>query len=292
MDIFKTIVGKGPKKPGKEPNKKACLVIIAGKGIGKTFFIKEKTTIIGRSAEADFQIDDDMVSRKHCEIIIQDNEKVKIIDKGSTNGTLVNFEKIQETELKDGDKIYLGEIVIKFVYKDALEADFHDEIYKLASLDGLTKLYNKNHFKDLLEMEMSKAKRQNTPLALGMIDLDFFKQINDTHGHQAGDFVLVTIVNNIKQFLRKEDILARYGGEEFCLLLCNTNLSQAATVAEKIRENIENSPVIYADKKIPITISIGIKMFDDEITDCDTFIEKADHKLYSAKENGRNRITS
>jgi two-component system, cell cycle response regulator len=288
---FKTIVGKKLKKPGEKTSKKACLAIITGKEIGKTYTLKKEETIIGRNEESTFQINEDLISRKHAAIILQDKNKVKLIDLESTNGTYVNFKKIKEAYLADGDKITFGQTTLKFIFKDPLEVNFHDEIYKLAAMDGLTQIYNKINFKEHLDKEISLVKRQKTPLSIAMMDIDFFKKINDTHGHQAGDYILATLAGIIKKCLRKEDVFGRYGGEEFCILLKNTTIDKAFKVAEKIRTKIETSEFIYDDKKIPVTLSIGVYAFDESIANGDKFIEKADSKLYESKENGRNQTT-
>ena len=173
MAIFKTIIGSSSKKPDSGSEKKACLAIISGKDIGRTYNIEKAHVIIGRDDDTDVKIDDPLVSRMHA-LIKMENNTYKIIDQNSTNGTMVNFQHIKEATLQDSDKIMVGETIIKFIYKDSIEVDFHDEIYKLASLDGLTQIYNKKHFKELLEKELSRSKRQNASLSLCMFDIDFF----------------------------------------------------------------------------------------------------------------------
>ncbi len=289
--INKTIVSSGSRFPEFQSNKKACLVIISGQDIGKIIQLSKKHTIIGRSDTADITIDDPGVSRQHTAIIIESKDTIILKDLNSTNGTQINYQKITESPLKDDDKIIIANTVIKFIYKDLVEADFHEEIYKLASLDGLTQLINKKHFKEVLSREISRSQRQKEPLALCMMDIDFFKKINDTHGHQAGDHLLVEVTKLIKQQIRKEDVFARYGGEEFCLLLPNSTHESAYTVAEKIRQTIAETTLSFNNKAISVTLSIGIAMLQNASVDGDHFIEYADAKLYHSKQNGRNQVS-
>ncbi len=288
---FKTVVGGGPQFPRKNSEKRATLVIIAGHSIGKIFRITHEKTTLGRGEQCDFMIPDSLISRRHA-VITKEKEVVRLKDLNSTNGTYLNFHSFDNAPLKDGDYINMGTTIVKFLYSDSPEAQFHDEIYKLASLDGLTQIYNKKHFKELFEKELSRTTRHNIPLSLCMIDIDFFKQINDTYGHQAGDFVLSTMARDIRQELRKEDIFARYGGEEFCLLLPSTTAEACYTKANRIRETVANKQFLYNKQTISVTVSIGIYTIENkEKMSVDDCIERADQKLYVSKQEGRNRVT-
>ena len=153
---------------------------------------------------------------------------------------------------------------------------------KFAYTDLLTGLYNRRHFMELAQNPMEKAKRHNNPCYAMMMDLDYFKKVNDSYGHLAGDEVL-------KNALRSYDLLARYGGEEFVVLVSEATRDAALTLAERIRESIAATPCIYNCIKIPCTISIGIAA---SFSDCtiESLIDKADKGLYKAKEAGRNQV--
>jgi two-component system, cell cycle response regulator len=285
---FNTVIGKIP--PQKKNEKDTRLVIIAGNEIGKTFAITNKKEIIlGRNESADFILIDPLISRKHASII-KTKDEIKLKDLNSTNGLFVNFNKIKEISLKDGDKITLGTTIIKFLHKDSVETSFHDEIYKLASLDGLTQIYNKKCFFELFKKEINRAKRHETALSCCIFDIDFFKKTNDTYGHQAGDFVLETLANLIKNQLRQEDIFARYGGEEFSILLPENNIKQALKTMNKIRTLVNKTIFHYKPIDISISISGGIQELTPEINTAKTILEHADKKLYIAKKKGRNKI--
>jgi diguanylate cyclase (GGDEF) domain len=169
-------------------------------------------------------------------------------------------------------------------------------LLQLSSRDGLTGVANRRHFDEELADELSRAKREKTPLSLLMLDIDFFKLYNDTYGHYQGDdclrMVALTAQNAIK---RPGDSIARYGGEEFSVILPNTNLAGACAVAEKIRVDIENLkiPHIASNDKNIVTVSLGISNFSpgDDLLPAD-LIKQADHALYQSKKTGRNRVST
>ncbi len=158
-----------------------------------------------------------------------------------------------------------------------------------ALYDGLTKAYNRFVFEDRIVKEVEKAKREDKNLHLIMLDIDHFKRINDTYGHQTGDMVLKILSSQIKKVIRDIDFFARYGGEEFALLLPELSDELAKNVGERIRKKIEKTKFIYNKKEVKVTISIGLTKLrkDDSVK---TFIERADKALYEAKNSGRNRV--
>ena len=164
---------------------------------------------------------------------------------------------------------------------------------KMAITDGLTSLYSRAYFNDKLEDEFQRSMRYKTPLCLLMLDIDYFKSINDTHGHQAGDACLVALATLLRRFSRKVDTCARYGGEEFIVILPQTPFENARALAERLRQEVEELKVQYEDKTIQYTLSIGVSALSltDETT-AEALLKAADSALYVAKENGRNRVRS
>lgn len=174
-------------------------------------------------------------------------------------------------------------------------ANVYAEILKHATLDALTGFYNRHQLEERIKQEVSSAKRQTRSLCTIMTDIDYFKNVNDTYGHAAGDLVLKTISNVIKHQLRDYDIAGRYGGEEFVIILPFTKLSEAQMVASRLRKAVENTQIDISkinpdiqEKNINVTISLGISEFNFEDNE-KTLLQKADKALYKAKENGRNR---
>lgn len=165
------------------------------------------------------------------------------------------------------------------------------ELKQRAITDGLTSAYNHRHFYELLDIEFENSKRHDRYLGCIMLDLDYFKNINDKHGHRVGDLILKEIASLIRKCIRKGDILARYGGEEFIILLPETNIKNSSLAAEKIRKTVEESSFIADRKRIRLTISAGVSGFPEHnVIKCDGLVKLADDALYKAKKTGRNKV--
>lgn len=268
-----------------------CLVEIYGEDIGRRTTLDRPDLVIGRSESCNIQIDQESVSRQHCRIVTHGGDS-KLYDLGSTNGTYVNDRRIDEIHLRDGDLVRVGRSIFKYLAGSNLEAKYHEEIYRLTTVDGLTQCYNKRYFLDSLERELNRSQRYARKMSLAMFDIDHFKRINDTFGHLAGDDVLRELAHLVARNLRREDIFARYGGEEFAIVLPETDTSGARQMCEKLRGLIEEHVFDFGDVVIPVTISLGIKTVyvNDLPISATNFIAGADAKLYEAKQGGRNRV--
>ncbi len=170
----------------------------------------------------------------------------------------------------------------------------NESLKELAIKDGLTGLYNIRYFHEMIDVGIANAVRDKDKCSLIFTDVDYFKKYNDTYGHPAGDEVLIGLANVLKSSVRANDLLARYGGEEFIILLPNTDMGGAALVAEKMRQNVEQTPIgpEYAAKQDPVRISVGVACYPDDATDVSALIKVADNRLYLAKEAGRNQVCS
>ncbi|MBW2734555.1 MAG: diguanylate cyclase [Deltaproteobacteria bacterium] len=267
------------------------MVVIYGQDLGKKYNLEAASVIIGRSSKSDIQIDQESVSRNHCKLI-NTGKSIILRDLGSTNGTYVNDEPIDEYVARDGDLIKIGRTIFKFLTGGNIEHAYHEEIYRLTTIDGLTQVYNKRYFLEVLEREISRGYRYGRDLSLIMFDIDHFKQVNDSFGHLAGDHVLKHLASVIKERIRREDIMARYGGEEFAIILPEIDAYNARQFAEKIRRMVERTSFKFEDTAIPITISIGVVSAGAETTGPTEFIKLADEHLYAAKRGGRNCVVS
>jgi len=281
-----TVISRIAERPvGKE----ACLVVIYGMELGKKFNLEGQTIILGRSAKSDIQIDQESVSRNHAKIM-NTGQSIILRDLGSTNGTYVNDELIDEYVLRDGDFIKIGRTIFKFLTGSNIENAYHEEIYRLTTVDGLTQVFNKRYFMEALEREMSRAARYRRELSLIMFDIDHFKKINDSLGHLAGDLVLKQLAATVRAKIRREDILARYGGEEFAILLPEIEHQNAQQFAEKIRKLVEKQAFKFEQSKIAVTVSVGVSSAGAEVLNANDLVKAADDRLYQAKEGGRNRV--
>jgi diguanylate cyclase (GGDEF)-like protein len=271
--------------------KSPCLVVLAGDQVGQMFMLSSEEMVLGREANADVQILDDGVSRQHAAVRTSQSGIV-IEDMGSRNGTSVNGKLIKRHKLAEGDKIELGTAtMLKFTFHDELDANFQRQMYDSALRDGLTGAFNKRYFLQRLDNELRFALRHRSPLSLILLDIDHFKNVNDTHGHLAGDAVLVELARRVRDAIRVEDVFARYGGEEFAVICRAVVPEQARVLAERLRTSVADAPFELGKGSLEVTISLGIAGLPDaQAADPVTLERVADGALYAAKHGGRNRV--
>lgn len=270
---------------------RAYLIVLTGSNVGEMFRLEPGEHIIGRGQGVAVRLLDDGISRKHARVV-QLGEKVYIEDLQSSNGTYVNNDQIKTAELKDGDKIRLGSTtVLKFSYHDRLDESFQQQMYDAALRDPLTRAFNKKYFLDRLETELAYARRHQQPLSVVMFDVDFFKRVNDTYGHVAGDFALVRLAKIAASTVRTEDVFARYGGEEFGVICRGVPLMNAGILAERLRTMVAGNTFEHEGTRLPVTISVGVAAYPEvDAKNCLELIAAADEALYEAKRTGRNRV--
>jgi diguanylate cyclase (GGDEF)-like protein len=285
----KTVVTSISRISDRPTAKEACLVVIYGSELGKKYNLNSSSLVIGRSSKCDIQIDQESISRNHSKIV-NTGKSILVRDLGSTNGTYVNDEPIDEYVLRDGDLIKIGRTIFKFLTGGNIENAYHEEIYRLTTIDGLTQIFNKRYFLETLEREIARSQRYRRSLSLVMFDIDHFKKINDSYGHLAGDYVLKHLASTVKTKIRREDLFARYGGEEFAIVLPEIDATNSKAFAEKIRQLVEKQDFRFENTRIQVTISMGVGAIDDEHNDAATLIKQADDYLYAAKSAGRNRV--
>ena len=273
-----------PARPGD-----ACIIVIYGPELGKRMQLGTAPFEIGRSSKNDLPLDQESISRHHARITY-DGSFYWIQDLGSTNGTYVNDSHVKEKQLHDGDQLRIGRSILKFMTGENIEVHYHEEIYRLMTVDGLTQIFNRRYFNEALEREFNRSKRYQRELTLVLFDIDHFKKINDTFGHLAGDSILRQLATAVKPKLRREDILARTGGEEFGVLLPEIAVDGGRITAEKVRRIVEQTPMRFDERTIPCTISLGVAELDGQDDAAEVLYKRADEKLYQAKQSGRNRV--
>lgn len=267
----------------------SCLVMMYGDNLGRRYPIEDTPLIIGRSVHCDICIEDESLSRKHCRVEPGGGE-VTLNDLKSTNGTMVNGASVQKIQLRDGDQIQLGRSIFKFLSGDNLENAYHEEIYRLKITDGLTGAYNRRFFNQELDREYYRAARYKRPLALILMDIDRFKQINDRRGHLAGDFVLAQLGSLVAAEVRREDLFCRYGGEEFAILAPEMELAKAGDLADRVRRLIEEREFAYEGTNIQVTVSFGVAEASEAEGGSQELVRVADERMFTAKASGRNRV--
>ena len=268
----------------------ACLVVIYGAELGKRIPLGGDEMECGRSMQTGIPLDDDAVSRRHARFAWTGSSYI-VSDLGSTNGTFVNDGSVKERTLADGDQVKIGHTIFKFFCGGNIELSYHEEIYRLMTFDGLTRVHNKRAFEGVIEREVSRSHRYRRPLSIILFDIDHFKKVNDECGHLAGDAVLRQLAALVSTHIRREDILARVGGEEFALLLPEIALEPAAAVGEKLRGLVERTPCRFEEEPIPITCSFGVaELGATPPMGATELYQIADGRLYAAKHGGRNRV--
>ncbi|MGI6394107.1 MAG: diguanylate cyclase [bacterium] len=265
------------------------LLEIYGQNLGKRRDIDDDSIVIGRDDDCNIVVNDPSVSRKHLKIFRKEKQFF-VEDLGSTNKTYVNDDEVSIRKLENGDRIKLGNTIFKFISSQDMEAEYYDQLYQFSIRDGLTGLYNRKSFDDKLENEFSRSKRYGHSLSLVIIDIDYFKSVNDTYGHLAGDAVLTNMSKLFGRFFRSVDFISRYGGEEFAVILPETPLNGAVLTTERIRLAVAQNETYVNQHKIKVTISAGVAEYTPEMSSPEELVALADKKLYEAKNSGRNRV--
>ncbi|HJZ57486.1 MAG TPA: GGDEF domain-containing protein [Gemmataceae bacterium] len=284
-----------PKRLFSAAAREACLVHIypSGPSMGCRYPLADKPVMLGRSEDCDIRIQDNSVSRKHARIE-PSPDGYFVNDQQSTNGTFVNDKQLDNSWLlQDGDYVRVGNCIYRYLAGGNIEAEYHEEIYRLTILDGLTQIHNQRYLTEFLEREVARSQRHGRPLSVLMFDIDKFKTINDSYGHLCGDFVLRELTGCVRGNVRREDLFARYGGEEFVLVLVETGHPEAVHVAERLRESVASHHFRFESTPVRLTISIGVSSTtgDPPVTP-NTLLRIADENLYQAKRTGRNKVVS
>lgn len=285
-----TIVGRSVPVDPSVQAPKASLIMVSGSEIGREIELSGLEMVLGRSPMAHTTIGDPSISRSHAKMLRVkegENEFYEIVDLGSRNGTQVNGVRVSRARLRNGDKLQLGDVVLKFVVQDAVDAQFYKEVHRRIHYDQLTGLMTMDAFRRRLETEME---RKDGTFTLAMTDLDGLKRVNDTYGHLAGRMVVREMGATLRRLLRQTDCPALYGGDETIILYTNTALPEARRVAETIRLAIEERMFEFRGKTFGVTISQGLAEWPRDGRTPEEIIAAADGALYAAKAAGRNSI--
>jgi diguanylate cyclase (GGDEF)-like protein len=271
------------------------LIMVNGGIPGAMLPISAEGTRLGRAPDNTFPFREISISRHHAALGVDPQGVVRITDLGSTNGTYLNERRIPAhvpVRVKDGDRIKLGAtLVLKFVRLDPCEEQFQREMFERTVRDGLTGLYNRAFFFDQVGPLAESSAHRGLGLAVLMLDIDHFKQVNDTFGHDVGDLVLREVAGVLRESTRTEDLVARYGGEEFVLALPVVAPDQATERAERIRAALSERTIAAAGVFLSVTASLGLAFAPaDRRYPATTLITAADRGLYQAKNSGRNQV--
>lgn len=271
------------------------LMVILGNEPGRTFPVAKGEFKVGRESSCEFMLNDPSVSRVHACLCRTESGDVLIEDLESRNGTFINDKRInQKTLIGHGDILRVGNVLLKFFEFGTLEAEVFQRVFEMALNDSLTETLTKSAICAQLDL---MVQNHVGPVSIIMADLDHFKKVNDQYGHVTGDYVLHECVAVIKSaIIRPNDLIGRFGGEEFLIILPDTELAQAAALAETARVAVEKHVICRQDQKIQISVSLGVacRNLGDTVTITSTqnLLENADKALYQAKNQGRNKVIS
>jgi len=264
----------------------------SGPLLGTRYTLADESLVIGRAESCRVQNTDLSVSRTHARI---DRTPLgpTVTDLGSTNGTFVNNRRCRDAVLADGDYLRIGNCIYRYLAGGNLEAQYHEEIYRLTVVDTLTGLWNRRYLFDFLGRELTRSARHARPLSLAVLDIDHFKRVNDNYGHAAGDAVLRDVAAGLKAQTRADELAARYGGEEFAVVLPEAGAADAAAACERLRAGVAACCFRCGDYAIPVTVSIGVvTTTGTEGGTPESLFRDADARLYEAKATGRNRVVA
>jgi diguanylate cyclase (GGDEF)-like protein len=287
-----------------QAERRPALVFLRGELLAVPIPLERAEVTLGRALEADVRINDGQTSRLHAQIRTERDEasgeiRYRLVDLDSTNGTLLNGKPITDAFLEDGDKFVIGDQLIRFEMLDEIDREFQQQIHRLLVHDELTGLLTSKSFFSELRREAARAEAENKPFCVLMMDLDHFKEVNDTYGHLVGSETLEEVGAVIKGSLRAGDVGARFGGEEFAAFLLDADYAQGMVAAERVRSAIEKyefsakrrgSSELSERRTHHVTISVGVASFPADASDPIQLVEKADSALYRAKRSGRNRV--
>jgi len=269
----------------------ACIVVVNGVELGRKFDINEPMISIGRVVESDICVSQDSVSRQHATLTATD-DGVRLRDNASTNGTYVNEHKIQEVLLKTGDLITIGPTSFRFLAGDNIESLYYGELYSLSPIEGITQIFDRSHFTDVLGSKLSQAHHNAQPLAFIMFDITYLGR-GKAFGHRvAGDFVLrQQIAEFVREHTRKIDVVARHEGV-FAIILPDMNRRNATRFAHILRKLVAHTSFLFEQQRVSLTIFVGVAALDPRTTTANALIKTAFARLTLAKRLGRTRADS
>lgn len=271
------------------------ITIASGAESGRYLSIEpqSRALFIGRDATCEFTIDDPSVSRRHARLYLDSSTRelsVVVQDLGSTNGTRVNNEEIRRRVLEHGDRILVGDILLRFEMLDPIDIAYRDGLARKieeSDQDPLTGLLTRAALDEHMPGLLQRCQERSWPVSAVLMDLDHFKQINDTRGHTVGDTVLQRCGEIVSATIRADDLGVRFGGEEFLIIFPGARRLHARLLAERIREAVGAEPFPQVGA-MQVTASFGVaeKGRLESVTE---WLERADQALYRAKDRGRNR---
>jgi diguanylate cyclase (GGDEF)-like protein len=271
------------------------LIVLRGAQIGRRYLLNEQGLVIGRRAgKAGVVISGDPeISAAHCRIHYDPMRATYALDDvGSTNGTRINGTPVtRRTDLGDGDKILLGQTILKFTFHDVVEAEFHREVDRMINIDELTGLVVLRVFEVRFRQALAACAAAGQPLGVLMMDMDGLKRINDTHGHHVGARTIAQVGRLLGTLLAPDGLVTRFGGDEFTAFTPGRDREATRELGETIRRALGVNPICCDDVTVRPTLSIGVAAFPEDGASPEKLTRRADEALYRAKAAGRDMVS-
>jgi two-component system, cell cycle response regulator len=285
---FELPAAEAPKAVSRD---RGVLVRVDGPANGQVFSLEGTEIVIGRGSSAGFKLADEGVSRRHA-LLIHTRGHYFIQDLDSSNGTFLEGRRVKRAPLMEGDLVQFGpHASFRFCMMDTKQERAMMRLYEETTVDALTRVHNRRFMDRRFDEELAYALRHKSELSVVLIDIDYFKHVNDRHGHAAGDVVLRNIAEVVTDQLRTEDVLARYGGEEFLILLRGIPQSGANAAAERVRLAVQNTQIRIGRVALRVTVSAGCAALSGCPSQTkEDLIAQVDERLYRAKHEGRNQV--
>ena len=278
---------------GQARGQRHLLVRMNGADMGRVWSLGGERLSIGRAQGNDIVVDDDGTSRQHA-VLERHDDRYAIVDQGSSNGTFISGKPVERHVLADGDLVNVGPAcTLRYTRTDADSEALLVALHRSNAFDHLTETYNADHFLDVFERELSYARRHGTTLSVLMLDVDFFRALNDDHGYEAGDAVLKELANRLRRATRREDILAQTAGGVFLMLLRGIDIDQARVLAERLRETVAADPVPLPEGggEVPVTMSVSCaSLACVRDATAEALLHLIQRRMQQAKRSGRNRV--
>lgn len=295
-DFSRTVYSVPGQGSGVTGNRLPVLVVMRGAQVGRRYLLNENALVLGRRAErADLMVPGDaQVSSVHCRIERGSAPNTwQLVDLASTNGTFVNGTRINTLALQDGDRIHLGETVLKFTFHDEIEEEFHRQVDHLMNVDDLTGLPVQRVYQMRFHDALASCKLRHQTMAVFMMDMDGLKKMNDAHGHLVGAHSIATVGRRLGAIVQKASgTMSRFGGDEFSAFVPGLSAAAALELGEQLRKAVADEPIQRLEVTVNPTISIGLAMFPDDGAIAEALTRRADEALYRAKAAGRNRVST
>jgi len=287
---FDVPVSEGPNVGSRD---RGVLVRVDGPSNGQVHSLEAAELVVGRGSASDFRLGDEGVSRRHA-LLLHSRGHYFIQDLESSNGTFLEGRRVKRAPLMEGDLIQFGpNASFRFCMMDAKQERAMMRLYEETTVDSLTRVHNRRFIDKRFDEELAFALRHRGELSVVMLDVDYFKHVNDRHGHSSGDIVLRRVAEVVGDQLRTEDVLARYGGEEFLVLLRGIPQTSATAVAERVRVAVQNTQIRVGRVTLRVTISAGVASLGTcPTSNKDDLMAQVDERLYRAKHQGRNQVCS